>query len=175
MSKLSNAVDQLHAWAEQQRAIVDLADALKGVASVDLATDEAQARLDAARSAEEEAKTALAAMQGQVVEATANRDRIIAEAKVQASAILEAGAAKGKGVIDNAAANAASIMKQANTQAEAIRMQASNDAVVAHELAAKARAELAGGKQAIMQAQEELADLRAKIDAAKAQIAKMLG
>lgn len=174
MSKLSNAVDQLHAWAEQQRAIVDLADALKDVASVDLAADEAQARLVAARTAEVDAQGALGAVQAQIAEAARQRDEILAHGSTKARTIIDAASAEASSIVGNANNLAAETLAQAVAQAKGTAQDADRRATAANVELAAAKTELAATNEALQAAKIELSSFQEKIAKARAQIEQML-
>ena len=175
MSNLSNAVEQVLALAAQQQGIIDLANALKSIASIDNATDEAKARLATAKADEAAATADLASINDQISYAAEKRDNLLAQAQSAADSIIAAAKADAKELSDNAVAAAGDSASAAKALADQIKATATAEAQDAINQAAKATAEAAAADELVQAANQELADLQTKIAAAKAQIAKMLG
>lgn len=168
-------IDSLKRLGVHLRGLIELADALEGVNSIEQSANEARARLDAlgkqCDAKESELKSAQAAIneakavaEQTAAEAAQNAERVKAQAEVDAQSIKDEANAVAAAVLTEARQKAAKAVKEAEARAETSNA-AAQTAEARKESAEKVAAEKA----------KELADLLRKIDEAKSTVARMLG
>jgi len=157
MSGFNAAANTIRSWAEHYKELVDLADLLQRLGSLDNVESEQNARAQAARSnAEAEERRFLdiqASSKGVMSDAQKVAQQVVADAQDKAQGLVNDAQAKASGLVESAKAHKADI-----------------DA-----LASQREAQAKDAQQKEVAAQTELATLEAKISAAKAQIVKILG
>lgn len=116
MSDATTAAEHIRRHANLYKSLVDAADALERVGSVELAASEAQAARAVAESALAKAQADLADVQAQVKEAKDLVPHILLEAGEKAKADAQS-------IVDDAHARAQAAIDQANASAAAARDQ----------------------------------------------------
>jgi chromosome segregation ATPase len=156
MADLNHAVENVRSLARTFQSVIDLADALEGFASVEQAVREANIQLAGKRKQADAAIDELARATAGIDEAHAHARQIVIDAELGATQACDA-----------ANAQVEQLLGEARTEADRLLADAakvSKDAKAAEE-AAHAR---------VVKAQNEIADLETRINAAKARMAKML-
>ena len=158
MSKpnLHQAADQVRAVARQFQAVIDLAEALDGIASIEQAANEAKNRLEKARREAEE------------LEALAKKAKDELEQSQKAS----------DAIMHNAKQGAVQIHQEATARAEAIiataKQTADRSIQEAGEAVIQSRNDLAKVEQRKSEAAQTLSDLETRIARARTSIRELL-
>ncbi len=156
MSRLSDAADAALQWAEKNRAVVELADVLKDIGSIEQATDEAKVALalaaadrDVMRAELDSVKQALEKSKALVASTTSDAEKTV-------QALLDDGRRAAQGIVERGQTEAASMLADAQTKI--------NNATAVHAAnMTAAREQLAQLKQAVSECQDTLAGLRAEL------------
>ena len=175
MSKIDDAADQVRGMAERFRAIIDVADVLKNIGSLEQAAIERQAALETATKDHEAAKTELDA-----VKSTLDEQRDIAAAELErhkatcAAMSLEA-AAKAENILGQAK-GAAEVLMDA-TKAELLGIQQTHDATIAdrRSILASLKAEIDAAQEKLDEITHAHANTAQQIEALKAAAKSVLG
>jgi hypothetical protein len=171
---LNNALDQLNQWATRQQAILDLADALRGVGSVEQLAGEAGAKLEVVNNQLADANSKLTDELARLDAARDEANRVHAEAQSRAEGIVAQAQSDADAIVAKAREAAGTRLAEtevlchdqvAKATAVSTALQHAADAV-------QAKAEQVAAK--ILQDQVVLEGIEAKIAAAQTQIAKML-
>lgn len=172
---LNAVADQVKQWAERNKAIIALADALAEVGSIEQASTEAKKALVDARAKRDAALVDLGAV---AIDAQAARDqaaKVLVDAQAAADKMIEQ--AHDDADLYRSKANAAAQASADEIVAKATK-RADDIAFQAGALKEASRAEgvrLEALRVQATAAAKELQGLEAKIADAKAQIAKILG
>jgi predicted nucleic acid-binding Zn-ribbon protein len=143
MSHLNQAIENVRATARVFQSVIDLAEALAKVGSIEQATVEANAALAKVRN-----------------EVTAAESKL-SEQRLKADA-------------EYAQADAASIVEAAKTVAESLRAEAQADRDAAKAALTEAQDRAESMALDVKAKEQEIADLDARIEKARKQIAKLL-
>lgn len=157
MADLDKALSNVKSLARTFQSVIDLADAMTQVASVEQAAREAQARLDGHRKEAE-------AVQGAIANARAQTAAMMSSAKAEAEKANQATEKARKDAqleVETARAYAAQIRRDADEQVKT-SLDAAEKKLHAINATVNART-------------QELSDLEARISKAKAKMAEMLG
>jgi hypothetical protein len=157
MANVNDAIGKVQSLAAAYQAVIDLAEALKTVASLDQANSEAQMRLQVTLKAEVDAQQALQ---------TSLRE--LDEARSQALTVLKDSSLEAAEIVSSAIVEAET--RKAYMQAEMDKYR--DDSNVA---CLQARTECAEAQEATSVAKATLADLEKRIERAKAKISDLLG
>ncbi len=156
MNKTLKAADEVKKLARMFHALDEVVEVLDRVGSLDQAEQEAQARIDTLRKQHDQivAESNLARVEAK---------RIMDEAKTFAEGLR----GEAEALLAGAKANADMLVEGARDEADALMQSARVGVADAHVRVAEA-------EQAASTAANELADLHARIDAARAEIANLL-
>lgn len=166
-ANLSAAIDAVKQWAERNRAISDLADALEGLGSIENATSEALAARAEASDELAKTKTLLAAAKADVdaivakgndlrEAAEAEAAGIVPAAKKAADELLAAARAKADDMIDSAKRDAAAAVSAKKEELEAVTASVAAGRGVLGEI----EHDIANAKQVLAATQAGIDDLR---------------
>jgi hypothetical protein len=157
MADIKDALANFQPLARMFRSVIEVADAMEGVGNIEQAASEHQIILNGLAVELKTARTALA-------KAKADASGVLVDAAEEAAAI------KAKAKADAAAvtAKAAAVQDKAADEVKALTDAAHATVEAAHAEAVEAIAERDAAKQ-------ELADLQAGIDRARAKVAELLG
>lgn len=162
-TKLDNALEKLGQWVERNQAIMDLAEALKDIPSIDQAVAERKAALVTATAEHEAVKAQLEGKRQELAQAESDHAEALQANAAEALGVLETARASAASILDKAKADAKSIVTAAND--EAGRVQAAHDASMV-----SARQELAATRAALAEASGNLDDAKAQHTAVTQQI-----
>lgn len=173
--KLQEAADAIRRAAKMYENFQIAAQALDRVGSLEQAEQEATARTEAAKREAEIAKAELGAITEETEDAIAKRDGVIADTNAECARILASAEAAAQEKMAQAGENAQAIVREAQSNAASIVAAARAEANGIHDSVAAAAAAKDAAEVARDAAQRELDELNGKIQAAKEQIAKLLG
>jgi len=173
-ANLLNTVDQVMAWAKRNEAISKLAEALREIGSLDQAARETEARLEQAHAAESAIRGRLEQAHGGIAKSEQEAAEILRQATASATEILAV-------AIEDAARHKAQAAEQAKQHTDKARelevaSQARVDAAMREHAGAVARLK-DEAKTLVVEIQDknrELEDITRKVEAAKAEVARML-
>lgn len=149
MSKLNDAADQVIGLADRFRGILELAEAVKGLGSVDQAIVERTAAIEILAASYKQAKDALGSTQASLDTLQQTQADALARHKQDCDAITASARENASDILLQARSEAAAITEQARADSEAA--QATHDSLITEKKA-------------------ELADLQSKIEAATRQL-----
>ena len=147
MSSLSDAAEFAQRWAENQRGMVAVADALKNLGSMEQATSERKAALDAATKAHEDKKKEVADVEAKLAAANAQHEAALSAHDAELMTRSENATASAATIIEDARSKARTMIAEA--EAEVARVQADH----ANTLAGM-KAELDAHREALIEAQQ---------------------
>jgi chromosome segregation ATPase len=157
MADLNQAIEQVRGVARTFQAVIDLSEAVGQLASLEQAVSEnraALAKLQAENAAEQARSADLA---------------------VQAQATIDEANAKAEAVMQSAQAHADTLMADAQGRVDILLAGANAETETAANAVAEAKATLTSIETDIAARSQELADIHAKIERAKAKMAEILG
>ena len=157
------AIDGVKRVAKVFEAVIDLADALEGIASIEGATKEANQRLDVARKAEAEVATSIEEKKQELKQLTGKKadhltkiDGMLKDAEIRVADMM----ADAKNSVSNT-------MAMARVKAETMESEANMVVLAINEKAAEAQAKLDAILSDIAKASDERSKLQKAIDAIK--------
>lgn len=175
MTRAHDAADAIRRMAKQYENMVAAAEILEQIGSLENATTEAVAARVAAEKSRDAAINAQVAAQQSVAAAVEESEKIISEAKKSAATSAQKAKARADEIVSLATEKGEGLI----AAAEARAAQINADAIAKQDAAKSATASAASREKdinaRIKAAEDELADLQGKIDALKAQAAKLLG
>lgn len=166
MSKISESADALLQYAEKHRSILDVANELKKIGSIENATEERQKALTEATSAHEAKKAALADAQQRLAATDETIKGTLDAAQTQAEAIIAASRAEAERLTGMATQAAKDVAEAATAQVGRIKSD--------HEMAMHGTLiELTRLRQDVTDAELRLRDINAEYDSVAEKIATM--
>lgn len=175
MSSTTDAVESIRQLAAKFQGILDVANALERIGSLENAEAEVNARTQVARIAATAAEADLLVAQQKIEEATVKANDICAQAmhviEEERAGILK----EADNVRMQADEDARARVSAAETQISLLQGEAQKAKAEAEDAAAARDKAVAEGKTAGETSRAELADLEAKIKTAKESIASILG
>ena len=167
MTTLSDAADALIQWAERNKAILDAADALKSIGSLEQAHAEATALHAAAVSKLDEANAQLTVAQQQLVDTHTAISTAAADASSKAAGIIGAAHREAEDIIQRAQADAADLRTVAQRDAQAASDAANGELDLITGKIGDARVELEAKIAANADADKVKEEIEAKVEALK--------
>lgn len=163
MADLGKAAESVLEFAERFRAIIDLAEALKGNASIEQAIAERKAALAAATAEHEQMLADLDRTRASIAAAVAEGNDALKAHGVEMRRLEAATRDEAKATVENARESAAEIVAEAQQNADRRLAAAKKEVSAAAEELARARSELAGVESEISSARAELEEITAKM------------
>ena len=169
MSELINVADQVRAGAKRLEWVLQLADALERVGSLEQAEKEAKKATEKAKKDLEKAKSDLAKAADKLRDA----EESVPKAVSQANAVLAGAHEEAKALANQAKADAAAIINAAQGKAQAtVDAAISQAAGIAEQIKAE-KSVLAQYQGETVKAIKDLAKIHEDIEEAKAEAAKL--
>lgn len=137
MPTLSDTADQVLGLGERFRAILDMADTLKTLGSIEQATSEATAALATAQAARDEMLSLVATAKTDLGNLVSTKDAALTAAQKDAQDLVDGAKTIAEGLVLDAKSQAASLIDEARTAVARIEdnhagvMASANDALVA--------------------------------------------
>lgn len=175
MSKKIQAAEAIEVLANQYRAMVEAAEMLKQIGSLDNATAEARKALEAAKDEAEAAKLEADLAKADAKKAKAKVVEILDKAKIDADEIIAAAVAQGAKEVGGAQMKADSIVAAAQARADALVADVENRRTAISRDVDRLVEQHESLALDIKAKTDEVADLEARLAKAQAQIAKLLG
>lgn len=165
---LSDAAQFAERWAENQRGMVAVAETLRDLGSMEQATKERRAALDAATKEHEAKKAEMATAEAALAK---TKDQHAAEAHRQSAALAQMttdAKAQADRLVADAKASAASMIEAARAEVDATQRAHASKIVATNKDLEAARADLAAVRKAIAESEGQHAELTPKIEALRA-------
>jgi chromosome segregation ATPase len=168
---LKNHVDYLQDHAHHLRAVIAMTDAIKGIASIEQAANEAESR-------KADAETVLGLVEAEIEKAKLRRGKVdedVAEAQKQAASIIATAKADADGILAKANRDAEEIRSKADADAKQKAGAAAAAALQASEQLATIEGQIVDAKEELAGVKAEAEDVTRRADEAKAYLAKLAG
>ena len=163
MASIPEAVDSIKVLAARLEGIVQVAQVLERIGSLEQAEREAGDRLATARADATKAQARLAEIQQSVKDAEAQAPVILADARTRADAVIY----NAEGRADVITLKAEDAAKQIKANAQAVAQRLTDDAAAVVRAAQDSKADIDAQRKLVTeqveQAQKELAELTEKI------------
>lgn len=168
MSKIDDAFEQVVGLAEKFKAILDVADEVKKIGSLEQATAERVAARDIAVKANEDALADLDAVNKALADAKDAYASLLAVQKAGFEDAAMSSQAYADKIVADAKAQAQSIIDNANDQASTIEAAQTAMVVQKHSELGTINAQIANAQDELAALKAELASTSAAVDALKA-------
>ena len=163
MADFNETAEFVRRWAERQRDIIALGDALKEIGSVSLAATERKAALDKMTEDLQTATDSLAAKKAEHEAFMAGRAKDIEDHQTAAQAIADKAQADANMIVTQAQANAKLVIAAANDEAARIQKAHADTMGAANTELQSVRSQLDAAKSELVTAVAEQADIAKKI------------
>lgn len=174
-AELLNACDQVKTWAQRNKAIIALAEALEKIGCVEQAAAEANRRHTTALAGAQAAQNRLDALIAQERAAEVRAADTEKQAKACAAEIVSAAEVNARAVVEKANADAADVLAKARDEAERIVSEAQKRKADLGALASRHENEAKAAQEKLSTANAQLSDVQGRIDHAKGEIKRLLG
>lgn len=174
MMDLNAAADQIRQMAQRYEAMVLAADVLSKAGNLDNAVKEATARAKAANEAADKADAELKALHQSVADAKRAVETEYAEQRAKQEQVVADLTAEGVRLVQFAKDAAAQERAQVQAEADAIRADLAAASAKHTEAVKKARAQLKAAEEDTAAKAQELADIEARLAAAREAMGKLL-
>lgn len=165
---LSEAADFAARWAENQRGMLMVSEALRGLGSMEQATKERKKALDEATKAHEAKKAEIASAEAHLAALNARHDVVSQAHSEMLNGASADAAAKAELIVAGARKQAEALIASAKSEADRFQVASRQAQTAAMAELEAAKRELAETRQAQSGVQAAHVDLAAKIDAMKA-------
>jgi hypothetical protein len=169
------AAEAVRRLARQYEAMVEAANTLERIGSLEQAEKEANERLFALNAREVEAQRRVEDADRLVTLANQGATEAKDRAEAQCREKVAASKAEAQAIVENARTEAQGIVSAARTEAEGVRAQTEQERRVNTEAFAAVRADVLAVQADLERKRAELADIEGRIAAARAQAAAIIG
>ena len=167
MAKLDDAADAVIGLADKFRGILDLADELKKLGSVEQAIAERNAALTAASAQHDDIKSQIADSVSSLNEVRASGARDVAQASATATSVMADAKAGAERVLQEAHAGAAAMVTAARAEIDNLRSEHNRFMIGATQERDALNSQIAEGNTALNAQNAALAALQTQIAALK--------